>query len=145
MRDVDWSETNPRSWWQNIQTGFTYDPDTFKTNQWTHPFNGAAYYNSSRTNGLGYWPSAAFALGGAFEWEMAGETQAMSFNDMVSTAIGGIALGETQYRLSSEILNNRSQGWGRFWREFGAFFVDPVRGTNRSSATCRSRPPTPTN
>lgn len=131
IRDVDWSETSPRSWWANLETGLTYDPDTFKTNQWTHPFNGAAYYNASRANGLGFWPSAGFALGGAFEWEMAGETQAMSFNDMISTTIGGIALGETQFRLSSEILNNQSSGMGRFWREFGAFFVDPVREFNR--------------
>ena len=27
--------------------------------------------------------------------------------------------------------NNQSSGMGRFWREFGAFFVDPVRGFNR--------------
>jgi len=131
VRDVDWSETSPRSWWENIKTGFQYDPDTFKTNQWTHPFNGAAYYNSSRANGLGYWPSTGFALGGAFEWECCGETQAMSFNDMFSTVIGGISLGEAQYRLSSEILDNQAQGTGRFWREFGAFFVDPVREFNR--------------
>jgi hypothetical protein len=131
VRDVDWSETSPRSWWQNIQNGFQYDPDQFKTNQWTHPFNGAAYYNSSRSNGLGFWPSAGFAVAGAFEWEMGGETQAMSFNDMFSTGLGGIALGETQYRLSSEILNNQSRGMGRFWWEFGAFFVDPVREFNR--------------
>jgi hypothetical protein len=131
IRNVDWSETSPRSWWDNLQTGFTYDPDTFKTNQWTHPFNGAAYYNASRANGLGFWPSSGFAFAGAFEWEMAGETQAMSFNDMIATPIGGIALGELQYRLSSEILNNQSTGMGRFWREFGAFFVDPVREFNR--------------
>jgi len=131
IRDVDWSETNPRSWWDNIKTGFTYDPDTFKTNQWSHPFNGAAYYNSSRSNGVSYWPSAAFAVAGAFEWECCGETQRMSFNDMIATPIGGIALGETQYRLSSEILNNQSTGMGRFWREFGGFFVDPIREVNR--------------
>jgi uncharacterized protein DUF3943 len=131
VRNVDWSETSPRSWWQNIQDGLTYDPDTFKTNQWTHPFNGAAYYNGSRANGLGFWSSSAFAFGGAFEWEMAGETQSMSFNDLVSTPIGGITLGESQYRLSSEILDNQASGMGRFWREFGAFFVDPVREFNR--------------
>ena len=131
VRDVDWSETNPRSWWDNLQYGLAYDPDNFKTNQWSHPFNGAAYYNSARANGVGFWPSAGFALGGAFEWEMAGETQRMSLNDMFATTVGGITLGEAQYRLSSEILNNESRGMGRFWREFGAFFVDPIREVNR--------------
>jgi hypothetical protein len=128
---VDWSETSPRSWWANIKHGFEYDPDMFKTNQWTHPFNGAAYYNTARSNGIGYWPSAAIAAGGAFEWEMGGETQAMSSNDMFSTIIGGITLGEAQYRLSSEILNNQARGMGRFVKELGGFIVDPVRGFNR--------------
>ena len=131
FRNVDWSETSPRSWWDNLKYGFAYDSDDFKTNQWIHPFNGAAYYNASRANGVSFWPSTLFASFGAFEWEMAGETQRMSFNDMFSTAIGGIALGEVQYRLSSEILDNRSGGKTRFFREFGAFLVDPVRGFNR--------------
>jgi len=131
VRNVDWSETNPRSWWDNLKTGFKYDPDQFKTNQWTHPFNGAAYFNSSRANGVNYWGSTGFALLGALEWEMAGETQRMSLNDMFATTIGGIALGEAQYRLSSEILNNEASGMSRFWKELGAFVVDPVRGFNR--------------
>jgi hypothetical protein len=132
VRNVDWSETSPRSWWQNLEHGFEYDPDTFKTNQWTHPFNGAAYYNSSRSNGIGFWPSAGLALGGAFHWECCGEAQAMSFNDMFSTTLGGITLGEAQYRLSSEILDHRSRGKGRILRELGAFLVDPIRGVNRA-------------
>jgi hypothetical protein len=131
VRNVDRSETNPRSWWDNIKYGFKYDPDEFKTNQWTHPFNGSQYYNSARSNGISFWPSTAFALAGAFEWECCGETQRMSLNDMFATTLGGIALGEAEYRLSSEILNGQSRGMGRFWRELGAFFVDPIRGFNR--------------
>jgi len=54
-------------------------------------------------------------------------------------------LGEAQYRLSSEILNNQSGGMGRFWREFGAFLVDPVRGFNRllsGDASAKAKNPT---
>ena len=131
FRSVDWSETSPRSWWDNLKYGFAYDSDQFKTNQWTHPFNGAAYFNASRSNGVSFWPTTVFTTFGAFEWEMAGETQRMSLNDMFSTAIGGIALGELQYRLSSEILDNRSSGFSRVLRETGAFIADPVRGFNR--------------
>ena len=131
IRNVDWSETNPRSWWDNLKFGFAYDSDDFKTNQFIHPFNGAAYYNSSRANGVSFWPSTLFATAGAFEWEMAGETQRMSLNDMFSTAIGGFALGEVQYRLSSEVLDNEDRGTSRVFREIGAFVVDPVRGFNR--------------
>ena len=131
IRDVEWSETNPRSWWANITGGFKYDTDQFSTNQWQHPFNGATYFNSGRANGLGFWPSAALAAFGAYHWEFAGETSPASFNDMFSTAIGGIMVGSFQYGISSEILNNQSRGWGRFGRELGAFIVDPVRGFNR--------------
>jgi hypothetical protein len=55
----------------------------------------------------------------------------MSFNDMVSTGIGGMALGELQYRMASQLLDNRAKGKGRFFRETGALFIDPVRGFNR--------------
>ncbi len=131
IRNVDWSETNPRSYWDNITYGFAYDPDDFKTNQWTHPFNGSQYYNAGRSQGISFWPSAGLAVVGAFGWECCGETQRMSLNDMFATAIGGIALGESQYRLSSEILNNQSKGMNRTLREIGAFVVDPIRGFNR--------------
>jgi hypothetical protein len=116
IRKVNFSQISPRSWWHNIEDGFYYDDNEFKTNQYVHPFNGAAYYNSGRANGLNYWASSAVAAFGAFQWECCGETHPMSFNDMISTGIGGIALGEAQYRLSSEILNNQSRGMGRFWR-----------------------------
>ena len=131
VRKVNFAQISPRSWWHNIEEGFTYDDNEFKTNQWVHPFNGAAYYNSGRANGLGFWESSAFAITGAFYWECCGETHPISYNDQISTGIGGVALGEAQYRLSSEILDNLSGGRGRFWREFGAFLVDPIRGFNR--------------
>jgi len=131
IRNVDWSETNPRSWWANITEGFKYDSDMFSTNQWVHPFNGAAYYNSGRANGLSFWPSAAVAFLGAYHWEFAGETGPASLNDMVSTTLGGIMVGSFQYRVSSEILNNQSRGWGRFGRELATLIVDPVREFNR--------------
>jgi hypothetical protein len=55
----------------------------------------------------------------------------MSFNDMISTGIGGIARGEMAYRISSAILNNAKRGKGRFGREAAAFLINPIRGFNR--------------
>jgi hypothetical protein len=55
----------------------------------------------------------------------------MSFNDIISTGIGGAAVGETLYRFSSMILDNQATGTGRFFREAGAFLTDPIRGFNR--------------
>ncbi len=131
VRNGNFNQISPRSWWANLEEGFTYDDNEFRTNQFLHPLNGSFYFNSARANGLGYWTSSAYATLGAFFWECCGETHPMSINDLVSTSIGGIALGEMQFRLSSEILNNQSTGKGRFFRELGSFFVDPIREFNR--------------
>ncbi len=131
VRQANFNQISPRSFWHNIEEGFQYDDNKFRTNQYVHPFNGSTYYNSGRANGLGFWGSSLTALTGAFIWEAMGETHPMSFNDMIATGIGGIAFGESMYRISSTILDNRHSGAGRTWREIGAFVVDPVRGFNR--------------
>ena len=131
VRQANFNQISPRSFWANLEEGFNYDDNQFKTNQMIHPFNGSTYYNSGRANGLGYWSSSFCSLLGAFVWEAAGETHPMSYNDMISTGIGGMAFGEAVYRMSSRILDNTATGNGRTWREIGAFLVDPVRGFNR--------------
>jgi hypothetical protein len=130
-RNGNFNQISSRSWWRNLDDGFTYDDNEFRTNQYIHPFNGAAYFNSARSNGLNFWTSSAYGIAGALFWECCGETHPMSFNDLISTGIGGMALGEMQYRLSSEILNNQATGTGRFFKELAGFLVDPVRGFNR--------------
>jgi hypothetical protein len=131
VRNANFNQISPRSWKANLEGGFHYDDNEFRTNQYIHPFNGSTYYNSGRTNGLDFWSSSVAAVGGAFVWEAFGETHPMSYNDMISTGIGGIALGEAMYRLSSLVLDNEATGSGRTWREIGAFAIDPVRGFNR--------------
>jgi len=131
VRQANFNQISPRSFWANLEEGFTYDDNQFKTNQMIHPFNGSTYYNAGRSNGLGYWSSSFFSLLGAFVWEAAGETHPMSYNDMISTGIGGMAFGEATYRISSRILDNMATGNGRTWREIGAFLVDPIHGFNR--------------
>jgi hypothetical protein len=132
VRNANFNQISPRSFWANLEEGFTYDDNKFKTNQLVHPFNGATYYNSARANGIGFWGSSAMALAGAFVWECCGETHPMSFNDMISTGIGGIARGELMHRVSSLILDNTKTGKGRFARESAAFLANPIRGFNRA-------------
>jgi hypothetical protein len=131
VRNANFNQISPRSWWANIEEGLTYDDNQFRTNQYIHPFNGACYYNAARANGLSFWPSYAIGLGGAIQWELMGETHPASFNDIISTGIGGAALGETLYRFSSMVFDNQATGMGRFWREAGGFVLDPIRGLNR--------------
>jgi hypothetical protein len=115
----------------NFNHGFAYDDNDFRTNQLVHPFNGAAYFNTARANGIGFWGSAGMALVGAFVWECCGESQPMSWNDMMSTGLGGIARGEIAHRVGAAIVDNTATGRERLWREVGAFAVNPVGQFNR--------------
>jgi len=113
-----------------------------------HPFNGATYYNSGRANGLGYWSSSFSSLLGAFIWESAGETHPMSYNDMISTGIGGMAFGEAVYRMSSRILDNTATGNGERGARSGRFsWTRYAASTGLSRAkrgASRETPPTRT-
>jgi hypothetical protein len=52
------SRSARRSWWENLEEGFHYDDNEFRTNQYIHPFNGSTYFNSGRANGLDFWESS---------------------------------------------------------------------------------------
>ncbi|MCK5651631.1 MAG: DUF3943 domain-containing protein, partial [Gemmatimonadetes bacterium] len=125
------SQMSPRTWWSNLEAGFGWDDNHFSTNMFAHPFQGALYYNAARSNGYSYWASVPFAFAGSLHWECCGETHLMSINDWFNTALGGAALGEMFYRVSSMVLDNTATGSGRGWREVGAAALDPVRGATR--------------
>ena len=139
VRNANFNQISPRSWWENLTGGFHYDDNQFRTNQYIHPFNGSTYFNSGRANGLNFWRSSFVGTTGAFVWEAFGETHPMSWNDILNTSIGGIAVGEMSYRMSSLVLNNQARGSGRTWGEVGAFIIDPIRGFNRLLSGASSR------
>jgi hypothetical protein len=120
-----------QSWGENLKNGFEWDDNDFVTNQFAHPYHGSLYYNAARSNGYSYWESIPFTFAGSFMWEYFGETHHPSMNDWVMTSVGGIALGETLYRLSGMLLDNTATGSGRTWREIGGFAISPMRGFNR--------------
>ena len=49
-----------------------------------------------------------------------------SWNDLVNTTLGGMALGEMEHRLSTVLLDNTATGSERFWRELGGVILNPV-------------------
>jgi hypothetical protein len=122
FHDSNYVQVSPRTWWRNLERGFEYDQDKFDTNHFYHPWNGALFYNAGRSNGLGFWGSSSVALAGSFLWECCGETLTMSVNDLVSTSLGGVAMGEMTHRLGSVLLDNR---------DTGVLAFDTVRGVNR--------------
>ena len=127
----EFSQTTLRSLRRNFTDGMVWDNDYFITNMFAHPYHGNLYFNSARSNGLTFWESAPFALGGSLMWEFLGETEPPAINDVIATTMGGIAIGEITHRVSNVILDDRSRGFRRFLREAAATLIDPIKGFNR--------------
>jgi hypothetical protein len=89
------------------------------------------YFNAGRSNGYNYLQSAGFAVAGSLLWEYFGENTLPSYNDQINTPVNGAFFGEMLYRLSSNILDDRTRGAGRVFREIGAGLIDPMRGVTR--------------
>jgi hypothetical protein len=115
----------------NLKHGFVWDNDFIATNFFWHPYNGGLYFNAARSNGLNFWQSIPFAVGGSLMWECFGENGPASLNDLIATSIGGIALGEITHRLSYLILDDSKRGWRRLGRELFAGIISPMDMINR--------------
>ncbi|MFA7289947.1 MAG: DUF3943 domain-containing protein [Melioribacteraceae bacterium] len=126
-----WSNISMESIKNNFNSGFEWDVDGYLMNQFWHPYHGSNYYNIARSNGLSFWESAPYALGGSLMWEYFMENEPPSYNDIVNTPITGIILGEISYRISDLIIDESTTGSERVFREFFSTLVDPMRGFNR--------------
>jgi hypothetical protein len=115
----------------NWRHAFVWDNDQFSTNLFAHPYHGNLYFNSARSNGLNFWQSTPFALGGSLMWEFCGEVEPPAINDLLATTFGGICIGEITHRISALILNDHTRGRKRFWREFAATVINPMQGLTR--------------
>jgi hypothetical protein len=127
----DFSHIGPSTWKYNIQKGWEWDTDRFGINFVGHPYSGSMTFNAARSQGYNYWQSFPFAVGGSLMWEYFGENTRPSYNDVVNTPVNGAFLGEIFYRVSSNILDDRTTGGERAFREVVAGLIDPVRGLNR--------------
>jgi hypothetical protein len=127
VNDEDYAHISIESIRNNFRQGFSFDDDKFTTNQLGHAIAGGLYFNAGRTNGYSFWESAPFALAGSLAWELFGEKQGPSFNDLVNTTLGGITLGEASFRLSQLVLDDRARGGARAAREVLAGLVNPTQ------------------
>ena len=125
--------TNPGSWWDNINGGWEWDPNPIRVNAFEHPWAGAAYYNMARANGLSVYASMPLTLAGSLMWELVGEPRPPSTNDLVTTTLGGVVLGEPLRLMSMELLDNQAAGLNRFLREAAVFVFNPGLGLDRLS------------
>lgn len=128
---ADYAQVTPKVIRHNLKHGFVWDNDNLSTNMFWHPFTGALYFNSARTNGHNFWQSIPYAIFGSLIWECFGESEPPSLNDLIATPIGGIALGEITYRISHLVLDDSKQGLERFGRELLGGIISPMGLFNR--------------
>ncbi|MDP1622663.1 MAG: DUF3943 domain-containing protein [Bacteroidales bacterium] len=129
--NADYARIGLNSWNTNLTQGWEWDTDRFGVNFIGHPYSGTLSYNAGRANGYNYYQSFCFAVGGSLLWEYFGENSRPSYNDIIYTPINGSFIGEILYRLSSNILDDRTRGGNRVFREIAAGLIDPMRGFNR--------------
>ncbi len=127
----DWARISPSTWKKNLKGPWVWDNDRFGINFLGHPHTGNYYFNTARANGFTFGQSFPFAVGGSLLWELFGEKDPPSRNDIINTPISGMFLGEILYRISSNILNDRTRGVNRVFREFLAGIINPPRAFNR--------------
>jgi hypothetical protein len=123
---MPWAVATPDSIWHNLQYPWIWedDVDSFMINQFGHPYQGTFYFNSGRVNGFGYYESAIFNLLGSVTWEIFGETEHAAVNDLITTVIGSMSLGEMLYRLYLE-------AYAAGVPAFLAIFINPMASFHR--------------
>jgi hypothetical protein len=138
----DWAVVGLKSWNQTAVhsgvpwgDGWKWDQDRFGNNFFLHPYTGAGYFNSARANGYNFWESSIFVFGGAYTYKLFGENGwpdgRPERNDLIATTLGGMFAGEVLYRISSNVLDERTVGAERFGREFLALLISPGRAFSR--------------
>ena len=143
---LQFAEVDAHSWGRNLKAGFPWtngwewDQDRFGNNFLSHPMMGSFYFSAARTNGYNFWQSAPIVFAGSYMWKIFGENGKPEREDLINTTVDGELLGEIMFRLSSNILDDRTTGPERVFREIFAGLVDPVRGVNRLfDGKCRRR------
>ena len=96
-------------WGSNLKRAYTtppvWDKDGWVVNYVGHPLQGSFFFNSVRSQGAGFWESAAFNVFHSLFWEYFLEAinEQPSINDLITTPIAGIALGELTNRATKRM------------------------------------------
>ncbi len=92
-----WNTSNYSTQFRNTYTHPpVIDKDKWYINYIGHPYQGAIYYNSLRSQGAKIWQSGLFSLGNTLIWEyiIEGGFEQPSIQDLVVTPCVGSLLGE---------------------------------------------------
>lgn len=119
-----------RRWVKNVKRGPVWDKDNFLFNYVLHPYGGAAYYMSARSQGFNTLYSFLYSAGiSTFFWEYGIEAfmEVPSIQDLIVTPVAGALIGEGFYRIKRHIVSNDYTLFGSsFWGNVVAYLVDPV-------------------
>lgn len=100
-----------------------FDNNTFPINFLWHPLSGAGYYHAGRANQLSLWSSIALSALTSTAWEYGIEfREKVSINDLVTTPVAGVAVGEFWSRLTfyaSHPVSSHARGRKAYAYSFG--------------------------
>lgn len=117
-------------WWNHVKQGPVWDKDKWIFNFVLHPYGGAAYYMSARTQGCNALQSFLYGFGvSTVFWEYGIEAfnEIPSYQDLFITPIVGAIMGEAFYKLKRQILHNDLRLFGsRLLGNVTLFLIDPV-------------------
>lgn len=106
--------------------GIRFDSNNFTFN-WTHAGAGAIYYNYARANRLNPLESFLYGFGASYFWEFVVEfKEVASFNDSITTTIGGISIGESLFQLGRLFRSKKPT----FLNKIARFLSNPVLSLN---------------
>ncbi|MDE5845493.1 MAG: DUF3943 domain-containing protein [Muribaculaceae bacterium] len=119
-----------KRWVNNVKKGPVIDKDNPIFNYALHPYAGAAYFMSARSQGFNFWGSflySAFISTVFWEYGIEAFMEIPSLNDLLITPICGAIIGEGFYRCKRWIVDNGYEILGsRALAYVVAFIVDPV-------------------
>jgi hypothetical protein len=124
----EWAEATPDTAWHNLTHEWVYDQDRFSVNELAHPYGGAMLFSGARSNGHGFWVSAAYAFAGSLMWETLMETEPPSINDQITTSIGGAFIGEALHRWGRAVRGTSAHP--SLGREIASAVIDPAGTAN---------------
>lgn len=120
-----------KRWFRNVfKRGPEWDHDNPIFNYVLHPYAGAAYFMSARTQGFNFWQSMLYsACISTIGWEFGIEAfmERPSYQDIVVTPVVGSIIGELFYRLKRNIVSHDYRLAGSpVLGNIVVFLIDPV-------------------
>lgn len=117
-------------WPTHIKKGPVWDNDSFVFNYILHPYGGAAYYMSARSQGCNIFYSALYSAAvSAIFWEYGIEAfmEIPSLQDLIITPFAGAIIGESFYALKRHIVAHGYTLFGsKLLGNVVAYVIDPV-------------------